>query len=871
MFQRKYTSVKTIYMTINRYFFLAIFLFLFPGAVVCLAEEMVSPLLLTFDVELDGDAEYLDSLDLQEFATFFVTGEFARNYPEKVKSIADQGTVGLYSKAYEVMTEKGLAIAKSELQQSITAIAEVTGRSPVWFRVPAFEVNRSLFSLARELGLKYDSSESERWISQEVLSEFPISNNSTGRIRFSDYDIFVTYGLEDQMALDLLKENYLNRKNSGRPFVLVLHPSIISQHAEVLNDFIKYVKQQGGPCMSFDQFFARFEQIETKQIGIRLDSITEDFDVKKVVRDLLELGITDAFVSGWDKDGQPFIDPGRQDNKHAVIFDRLLKSLTAAGIRIHLTVSVLHNPYLIDQDQEMAMVDRFGQYSDSWISPSNAAMISFLKKSIKALVVNYNIYGIHLDKLLYPGLEYDFSSDTIERYERENKVSIEREQAGEILLGEHHDTWLRWRAGRLEELLRSITKSVVEINDKIVFSAALPYEALINFRQMEKTGVDFRLLGQYLDMIVIRPNLNEFFISNFSLSHLVTMSRAMIGGKKLLLQIPSREGIDWSEFAVSHLFRELGAESKGGLAGIIYPSYTYLQAAPVFRGQEYKNIYQMSDRFSQIDAEKSLDPQKLSFSLNERPQPAPKAMVEETVQQKSLSEKKMSTEDVMRRLAPLIISLLVTLLLLVILSYFLFYKRVFSRKEAEKMETTTVINWQSMDESILDEQVSGKLVHAVSKMLQHYNPMSTAKYRRALLLDIVAGAAGKMSVDELLALPLDIQDWKILGKSCFDDALLNGYIEENQGILSLTEKGTLELSQMIENGFNAGQWIFVEQRMLEYLLVVCPKCGTENTAQWYWSSFLCSGCKESSTFKQCDSIVRKSTAHYSETQGSIIM
>lgn len=840
----------------NRYFLPWFLCFVLLQSVqVCRAAESVSPLLLSFDIELDTDIASLEALKLQEFSTFFVTKDFALKFPVPVKSLANQGTVGVYSKAYSKLTKDGLAAAKKELQESIRAIETAAGQPPIWFRVPPLEVNRELLFLARELGFKYDSSESERWSHQDVLSEFPISINSTGRILFSDYDIFVTYGLDDQMALDLLKENYLNRKNSGRPFVFLLHPSIISQHAEVLHDFIKYVKQQGGACLSFDQYLAKTEQNGSQQIGIHLDPGWPELDVKRVTRDLLEFGVTDAYISTRDRDGNPYIE------KKTDIVDSVLKNLRAAGIKIHFTLPVLLNGKMAVNQPELAMADQNGKPSQEYLTPSHPQVLQLLRKEIEQLSRRYEFDGIHLDHIAYPGLEYDYSTTAIKAFEKDNNVTVQRGNTAEVLLGTEYRLWTSWRSLQLKQLLAGVAEAVSRLDNNVQLSATLPGEAMTDFKEMEKTGADYRLLGEFVDVVVTRPHLNEFLITSFSLSHIVTMGRSAVGSKSIVMDIPYSEKNDWTGYALSNLVNELESKIKSGMGGIIYPPYNYLVSSPGFSGKEFENIFTITDAFLKVYREPVKVKQVVKPVVSAQT-PVTSPDVEKVVKQERLFEMK---EDVALvggneiKLIPLIISLSVTLLLLIVLAYFLFYKRIFARKRTTNMETTTIIDWQSMDKSILDEQISGKLAQSVSELLRNYDPVSTARYRLALIIDLVKNSAVTLSADELSSLGIEIPGWEVFCRSYVNEALMNGYLMENNSKLQLTEKGAGELGRMMANGFNSGQWIFVEQRMQELLLVTCPKCGHENRGQWYRDSFTCAACSAGITFKECDSIERKSS------------
>lgn len=825
------------------------------------AENVPSPLLLVFDVELEEDNDALAQLNFQEFSSFFLTGEFASKYPDTSKKLVEQGTIGVFSKAYSILKTQGLLAARNDLAASLKTLTNVTGIRPVWLRVPEDQVDRDLFSLAGEVGFLFDASQSERTVSQTSLGEFPISTNSTDRILFSDFDLFVTFGLDDQMALELLKENYLQRKASGRPFVILLHPTIIVQHAAVLQDFVKYVKQQGGPCLSLDQFFSRGEQQEHRIAG-HVDPGHVDIDMTEMIRNLLEFGVTDVFVPVLDSDGARYFVSGGAplaEPEARSRFELLLKSLAAAGIKTHLSLSVLQNQQAIVKNQTAAMVDRYGVASESWLSPSAEETIVLLKNNLKTLVRKYNVAGIHLDDLSYPDLRYDYSQAAVKQFEHENNVTVQRGNTAEQLLTEHYSAWTTWRSRQIERMVSTAREAINANQPDLLLSASLSARSMQDFNTRQQSGCDSRLLTSYLDMLVVRPALNEFLITTFSLPQITAAGRSAAGLKPLYFQIPLDYGKSWSEFGVKHLQDSMKVPERKQLAGIVYPFYNQLLRDSTFSGENFSNLFSITRIYVQGNYE-IVNQQKVTVPDPEPPVAPPVEIsvgeVRESWPGFLYTMDKDQVYDVILRFAPLAVSLVLTFFVLLLLTYFLFVKKIFSKKNAMRMEMTTIIDWQSMDQSILNEQISGKLVHSVSRLLQTYKPASAARYRIGLLLHLLDDGKQPLSADELGQLPVKIPDWELISRKYLNETMLHGYVEERDGCLHITGAGRKELSALQKQGFNAGQWIFVEQRMQEKLLAICPQCGQPNVGQWYTREFVCTGCHAAVTYRECTSIER---------------
>lgn len=708
-----------------------------------MAEELSSPLLLLFDVELDEDNIAFTSLNFQDFGSFFIDAQFAEKYPDTIRKLADQGTLGVFSKAYALLKNEGLLAAKNDLLASQKALEQITGENPVWLRVPADHVDRDLFSLASEVGFRFDASEAENALSQNVLGEFPVSTNSTDRILFSDFDLFVTYGLDDRMALELLKENYLNRKESGRPFVLQLHPSIIVQHGAVLQDFVKYVKQQGGPCLSLDQYFSRGEQQEHR-VGLHIDPGGGDIEIKETIRNVLEFGVTDVFVPVMDADGNRYFVAGGEPLAEPRIrsrFELLLRNLAAAGIKTHFSLPVLYNPHEIAGNKEAAMVDQKGRSSDLWLSPSFSGTKKLLLQNINTLISQYNVEGIHLTHLAYPGLDYDYSPVAIKGFEKVNDLIVQRGRTAEQLQSEYYQQWTHWRIKQIEDLVLSAREVVKNGGPDLLFSAVFSDRSMQEATVRLETGCDVRLLAAQLDMVVVGTSINTFLITTFSLPRLTAAGRSVAGLKPLFFQLPVDRGQGWSAYGVTHLLNSMADVQRKQLTGIIYPFYDQLMTDSILAGENFANIFALTRTFIQG---KTVEKKTVQMTDVQPPAVAdpPDEEVKDAWPSFLYTMDKEQVYDVIFRFAPLIVSLILTLLGLLLIAYFLFIKKVFSKKNSMSMETTTIIDWQSMDQSILNEQISGKLVHSVSRLLQTYKPQSAARYRMGLLIHLVGDNEG---------------------------------------------------------------------------------------------------------------------------------
>ena len=97
-------------------------------------------------------------------ATFFVLGMAARTHPQLVKRVADRGhEIGCHGDAHLPVHTQTPDEFAADLRASKATIEELTGKTPVGYRAPAFSITQSSESWAYEVlaeqGFAYDSSQ----------------------------------------------------------------------------------------------------------------------------------------------------------------------------------------------------------------------------------------------------------------------------------------------------------------------------------------------------------------------------------------------------------------------------------------------------------------------------------------------------------------------------------------------------------------------------------------------------------------------------------------------------------------------------------------------------------------------------------------
>jgi len=738
---------------------------------------------------------------------------------------------------------------RQDLRTSSQAIAAATGHSPVWFRAPYLEINEQVLTIARELGFLHDSSEPERWVQQQILNEFPISINDTGRVLLSDYDFFTAYGLDDMMTLDMLKENYLSRYETGRPFVFLLHPSIIVEHKEVLHQFIAFVKTQGGSCLSFDQYLQRIvAEPSAKSIGVRIDLSLGPLDVKRTISDMVDAQVTDVFIKAQDKTGHIYFDRGlTESDTVAANFKQLTKGMHNAGISVHAWISVLHNSTSAQKNPSQAMVDGRGQPSKNWVSPSHPQNINNIEQLVTDLLSDQSIDGIHLDELAYPALNVDYSPDALKSFKLDTGIAVDNQISASFLPAKHYNAWVTWRSSQLHRIVESVASTAARTNRKVIVSAALQGDSLTNFKNMEVTGQNYHVLAKDLDLIIAVPPDDSAKKSYLSLSRLISMSRFKIGNTPLMIGLPFFAETTTSEKVIEQLTSQLDAVRQGADGFMLSPYRSIFQHDLPDSGRK-EHLRDLLTGYSQFLKTTSapVTPTPIAFIPN--------------AQASNVSLNKSIPPPDKKSIGVQFGTVLVGLFLLGFLGFRFIRSRRFAQKSVPVTAKKDILNWAQLEQGILENRISGQLVHAVAGHLRAYDPVSTSRYRMALVLDLVAKASQQLSLNDLVTMAVDIPGWQVLAMSHLKEAVTHGYLQLDHDRIKVTPKGTLELKSIVDSGFDPAHWIFVEQRMHEILIVSCPNCDEENSAHWYWNNFTCSKCNKELLLVDCTNISRKNQA-----------
>ncbi|TCD48348.1 polysaccharide deacetylase family protein [Chlorobium sp. N1] len=781
---------------------------LFASLTACAAKPLPVPVLLTLDTELDGDVAALETLGIDVPATYFITGKFAVAYPAVVDTLSKAGnTIGSHSHAHPHLPTLSQDSLESEIRISKTILESITKKPVVWFRAPYMEYDERVMKALRAQGFLYDSSDSEHWEEQAVIAEMPISDIRRGAMLASDYDLIVEQHMSGKDFENALKELYRSKSVLGQPAVILLHPKNAAIHPKALRNFIGYVKNEGGRFVTADQYIAEIQSHQPERYAVWVDFSEGRFSPEYIVSNIARTSVTDVFLMAKDAQGTFYYGPKSADD----VFGRTLSLLRSRGlnVKVHAWLSGLSDTQVLKKHHGWAMTAQNGRLSANWMSPSNPEVVEYMKSTVTEIIRNYGVDGIHLDRISYPDLDYDYSKGCIASFaESATPGSVPSLNA---LLTTHYNSWVNWRSNNVAEYAEAVGTAVRKAGGgrNVEFSAELQSDKVYSFNNAELSGQEVSLLAPAFDFLVPRIMVSGTPDDTGLIERSIVSFRMRVGEKPLLLRIvgPSAGRIVSNEYLSSIL----GALSRGG-DGMGFSSYS-----AVFGNQR---------------GERSFNEQGLE-------------MINRAFDGQGLRPFVMLSADTRTFQGFPVLPGAFTLLMVVVFN--MVAMPVFGRKSSgsgvENSANADVpgkVAWVEVDVRIKAGILDGPSADQVCGLLRSYDARGVHQNRVALVLDAIDRSSSPMPI--LYEAVSGSREWMALALKYLHEVCLLGYAEIDNQNLMLTPEGLSALEKARTEGFDAQFWAFIEERLRESLLVVCPDCGAETLTSFYWLTYECSGC-----------------------------
>jgi peptidoglycan/xylan/chitin deacetylase (PgdA/CDA1 family) len=204
-------------------------------------------------------------------ASFFVPAVSAMLHPGSMKAILGAGRheVGLHGWIHERNSQLDAGTERDLLMRAAKALEAATGKRPAGMRTPSWDYSGATLSIARELGLLYDSSLMADDRPYEILA----SGQPTGMVELpvewilDDFPYFwmdrsstVRPTMTPDEVFSIWKAEFDGAYDERGMFILTMHPHVIGHRARVamLDRLITYMKSRPGVWFATHEQIARY-------------------------------------------------------------------------------------------------------------------------------------------------------------------------------------------------------------------------------------------------------------------------------------------------------------------------------------------------------------------------------------------------------------------------------------------------------------------------------------------------------------------------------------------------------------------------------------------------------------------------------------
>lgn len=775
---------------------------------VCLQTERAAArpvqVMLSFDTERNGDVAALRTLAVGVPATYFITGRFAEENRDFVAELSRGGnTIGSHSHSHPHLPALSPDELETEMRRAKQAIESITGKPVVWFRAPYMEYSEQVMQSLKKMGFIYDSSDQDRWQRQDVLYEVPVSSFMNGTMIASDYDLLYKHEATSAEFEGWLKALYREKSNLGQPVMILLHPGMAVKYPEALRAFVAFVLKEGGAFVSADTYMASVEAHKPQRYAVWVDFSTGSHNAELIAREVSGIGATDVFLMARDAQGNSYFGPESGED----LFGKTLALLKSRGMRVHAWIPALADASVLHQHPEWAMVSQNGTRSATWLSPSHPGVAAHAAATVRHLLKNYKLDGIHLDYLRYPDLNYDYSPVAVTRFAEENR--IEGLPAVSELISSRYTTWTNWRSAEIAVFAGKIREQVKQAGGNVEFSAGLSGQAAVSYREAEAAGQDIAVLSRHLDLLVPVAIYAREGIDEDRIAHIALSIRGRAGEKPVLTKLMFEAKGRWSHERFSKALA--GAASGSDGVGV----------------DDYRLLAESSG--SRMPAE-SLELLRKVFGGHTLSSIEPRASFGSIV---------MPRLPMMSALFALVLLFIMNFVAIPVFGKHHHHHHLHAQAGQPAVPVSGK-TWQEIDAAIGDGSIDGPTAEKLAGMLHQYDARKVQQNRIVLVLDAIGRSTDPLP--ELYTFMHQSREWKALALKYFHEVCLLGYADIEDHAVKLTSSGRALLESAREGGFEREHWIFIEKRLHETVAVKCPHCGSENLTHFFWGSFECSGC-----------------------------
>lgn len=258
----------------------------------------------------------------------------------------------------------------------------------------------------------------------------------------------------------------------------------------------------------------------------------------------------------------------------------MVKTGHSSGIQVHAWVNIcriwrekeppIDPKHIVNRHPEWLNVDYGGHSRASdgmFLDPGVPEAREYTASLVADIAKRYDIDGIHLDYIRYPGKEWGYSPTALARYRAETGASGKPKPEDR--------KWLRWRAEKVTEMLGLIRKRVRAVKPNVVISAATVTwgDCCPSFSENLACKLTCQDWNDWLDTGLLDANVPMNYRSESS-SKSAAQFRAWLNGfKKWNGGRPTYVGLDVHNNNSAGIVRQIEAVRKAGLQGYVLFSF----------------------------------------------------------------------------------------------------------------------------------------------------------------------------------------------------------------------------------------------------------------------------------------------------------
>lgn len=176
-------------------------------------------------------------------ATFFVPAVAALLHPDEQRAVSQDGhEIGLHGWIHELNTTLDAAAERELMMRAADTLERVSGQRPVGMRTPSWDYSPATLSIAREMGLLYDSSLFSDDDPYEILQD----GQPTGMVELpvewsrddAVYFMMNRFGAQRPYTppadvLDIFLREFEGAYAEGGTFLLTMHPHVTGYRSRI--------------------------------------------------------------------------------------------------------------------------------------------------------------------------------------------------------------------------------------------------------------------------------------------------------------------------------------------------------------------------------------------------------------------------------------------------------------------------------------------------------------------------------------------------------------------------------------------------------------------------------------------------------------